>query len=348
MYTYSIGPLTGQLKPKYRRISQAIGEGYVPSKGVDVYIDLGTLIKSMTGSRKFLNALPFADGVSIERDIISSVLSTFKHWKDFTRQFHSDDVRIFMMYTSMDVHDMPEHEIMKQYMMPYVHKYEDTRYQQLSYYWNEAMKKVTIVMKYIPQGYLIKCDRFDSYVLPQLLTTGERDRIIATGDPFFTTYHYTPNTIIIYSKFGQNGLTQLTDPQMIVQSVSHIDDSIMNTFINNRVFYNTLQAIIGYKDRGILGITALGVSVVATDIIRGLEQKTIPQDPKSIDSVLPIINPSYHSYMKQVYPLIDVELHTKLVPPSLLTEVKTSMVDLLDIDGLSQLSIDGMNLMELL
>ena len=33
---------------------------------------------------------------------------------------------------------------------------------------------------------------------------------------------------------------------------------------------------------------------------------------------------------------------------SLLTEVKTSMVDLLDIDGLSQLSIDGMNLMELL
>ena len=55
---YSIGPLTGQLKPKYKVIQMALGLNFSPSTyGVDVYIDLNSLLSTMASSRKFMNSL---------------------------------------------------------------------------------------------------------------------------------------------------------------------------------------------------------------------------------------------------------------------------------------------------
>lgn len=343
MMKYSAGPLTGQLKPKYRVITMALGEEYKPTNGVDVYIDLGSLIKSMGSSKKYMNSLPFS--TDIETDLVYSILTTFKHWKDYTRKW--DNVRIIMMSNDLRMEGLAEQSVLKSYLVPYNCKYESEAFSMLKYHWVESLKKVGVVLNYIPNGYLVTCKRFDSYVLPEIVSDKKRDRIIVTGDPFYTSHFYMKNTKVIYTRFSQYGLSQISDPLMIVHSVSHIDDDIMQTFTNNRVFYNTLQLFIGCKDRAIQGIQRLGITEYASDLIRAIEQRKIPSDPKSVESILPAVNPQYHDYIKKNYPLIDIEEHAKLVTPSMVNEVKSGMIDLLDVDGLSKLSIEGMNLLEL-
>jgi hypothetical protein len=79
-----------------------------------------------------------------------------------------------------------------------------------------------------------------------------------------------------------------------------------------------------------------------------VEKHKIPNDPKSIETVFPCINTNYHDYLKQAYPIIHIQSHLALIPPSVVEKTKGLLIDLLDIDGLAQISVDGMNLLELL
>lgn len=346
MQRYSIGPLTGPLKPKYRVISQILGESFNPQHGLDIFIDLNSLVTSMGMSQKFLSSLPFAENV--EQDIIANLLFTFKHWKDFSRKW--EDVRIIMMVNDFECELLAESDILTSYLVPYKNKYSSDKYNQMVYYWNEAVKRVQVILKYIPNAYFIKCDRFDSFVLPEIISNSEeRFKIIISSSSLMTNYTYMPNTHVIYSRWrGGNGTSQLSDPLMIVQSISKIDDEIMGTFIRNRVFYNLLNAIIGDFDRGLIGLSQMGISAFAADLLRAVERKEIPENPQNLDSVLSIIDSSFHDYLSHSYPLVDIPTHVKMVKPSMIEKVKSEMVDLIDIDGLYKFTIEGLNLLELL
>lgn len=342
--SFSIGPICGiSLKPKYSVITTFLGEDFSPINGLDIFIDLNTLVSALSTSSKFLNSLPFSENV--EADIISNVLSVVKHWKDFSRKY--DDVRIFLIVNDFEMAMLAEQETLKSYLVPYINKFKQDRFNQMNYYWTESMKRVEVVLKYIPKSYMIRCNRFDSYVIPNIIDDydkNNRQRVILTGSSMMTTYALERNTKVIYVKFKH----QMTDPLMIVQSVSNIDDEIMKTFIQNKVFYGLLNAVIGDFDRGLIGITQMGISSFAVDLLRAVEREEIPSNPKSIESVFPIIQPGYHDYLRKAYPLVDIESHSKLIPQSMIEKVKSNMIDLFDIDGLSSLSVDGLNLMELL
>lgn len=346
---YSIGPITGLLKPKFSTISAILGEDFSPQNGLDIFIDLNTLVTALSSSAKFMNSLPFSQENRVEIDIISNLLMIMKHWKDFSRKW--ENVRLFMIVNDFEMGGMPEQEILKSYLIPFINKYQQDRFSQFVYYWNESIKRVEIVLKYVPNSYLIHTNRFDSYVIPNLLddyATSGRYRILITGNPLFTTYSQMNNISVIYRKYKHNGMSQLSDPLMICQSISKIDDDIMKAFITNKVFYNLLNAIIGDYDRGILGLTQIGISNFAMELLRFVEQRKIPENPKSIEAVFPAINKNYHEYLKKSYPLIDIESHCKLIPQSLIEKTKSNMVDLYDIDGLRSYTIEGLNLLELL
>lgn len=345
--SYSIGPLTGIIKPRYKVISTILGEDFVPKHGVDIYIDLNTLVKSLASSQKFQNSLPFAENVEV--DIISGVLMVVKHWKDFSRKW--DDVRIIMFVNDFDIVATAEHDALNSYLVPFVNKFNQDRYKQFTYYWTEALKRVEVILKYVPNAYLIRCNRFDSYVVPNILDDYKkngRHRIIISGNSFMTNYCYMKNTHVIYSRYRNTGMSQLSDPLMIVQSITKIDDDVMSTFIKNKVFYNMLNTIVGDFDRGIIGLTQIGMTSFATNLLRSVEKREIPEDPKSIESVLPAVDKAFHDYLKKSYPLVDIETHSMMIPQSQIEKVKSSMIDLYDIDGLRSLSIDGLNLLELL
>lgn len=341
---FSIGPICGMLlKPKYSTISTFLGEDYCPIAGLDIFIDLNTLVTALSTSSKFLNSLPFSQNV--EADIIANVLSVVKHWKDFGRKY--DDVRIFLVVNDFDMAGLAEQDTIKSYLVPYVNKFSQERFAQMNYYWTEAMKRVEIILKYVPKSYLIRCNRFDSYVVPNIIddyTKNYRNRIIITGSSLMTSYTLEHGTKVMYVKFKH----QMMDPLMIVQSISNIDDSIMGTFIKNKVFYALLNAVVGDFDRGLIGITQLGISAFANDLLRAVERHEIPNDPKSIESVFPIVQPGYHDYLRKAYPLVDVNTHSMLIPPSMIEKTRSKMEDLYDIDGLRGLTVDGMNLIELL
>lgn len=342
--SFSIGPIAGMyLKPRYSVINTFLGEDFNPGKGLDIFIDLNVLVSALSTSAKFLNSLPFSEGA--EADIISNVLSTLKHWKDFTRKY--EDARIFLMVNDFEMAMLPEQDVIKSYLVPYINKYDQERFAQMNYYWTEAMKRIEIILKYVPKSYLIRCNRLDDYIIPNIIDDYKkngRSRLIVTGSAMMTMYALEPNTKVILSKFRH----QMTDPIMIVQSISNIDDEIMTTFIQNKVFYALLNAVIGDFDRGLIGITQMGISTFANDLLRAVERGEIPRDPKSIESVLPIVQEGYHEYLRKAYPLIDIERHSQLIPPSMVEKVKSNLVDLYDIDGLRGLSVDGLNLIELL
>ena len=250
-----------------------------------------------------------------------------------------------------DISALAEKDTMKSYLTPYVNKMSKERNKQFVYYWNEAIKRIEIILKYIPSSYFIKCDKFDSYVVPNIMDDYEhsgRHRVIVTGNSFFTNYIYMKNAHIIYSRYNGFKVQQLFDPIMIVQSVSKIDEDIMSTFIKNRVFYNILSEIIGDFDRGIIGLTQLGLSTFAADLLRAVERHEVPENPASVESVLPVLKPTFHDYLRKAYPLVDIPSHTNLLKPSMIEKVKSDLVDLYDIDGLSKIQVENMNLLELL
>lgn len=344
MAKFSIGPICGMLlKPRYASITTFLGEDFCPINGLDIFIDLNALVSALSTSSKFLNSLPFSQDV--EADIIANVLSVVKHWKDFGRKY--EDTRIFLIVNDFEMGMLVEQDTLKSYLIPYKNKFDQERFAQMNYYWTEAMKRIEIILKYVPKSYIIRCNRFDSYAIPNIIDdykTSGRKRLILTGSSLMTTYTLEPDTKVIYVKFKH----QMVDPLMIVQSISNISDSIMNTFIKNKIFYGLLNAVIGDFDRGLIGITQLGISAFANDLLRAVERHEIPENPKSIESIFPIIQPGYHEYLKKAYPLVDIELHSNMIPQSSIEKVKSCMIDMFDIDGLRGLSVADFNLLELL
>ena len=347
MKDFDMGPLFGMLKPKFRVISTALGEEFNPTEGVDFFFDLNSIVTALANSNKFLSKLPFSEGC--EMDIISNTLGILLHWKKFARNL--SDVRYFIIVNDMQISALAEKDAIKNYLTPFVKKMDGERYKQFVYYWNEAIKRIEIILKYVPSAYFVRCDKFDSYVVPNLMWDYEhtnRHRVIVTSNPFFTNYVYMKNAHIIYSRYNGYKINQLFEPAMIVQAVSKIDEDVMTTFIKNRVFYNILSEIIGDFDRGIIGLTQLGLSTFAADLLRAVERHEVPENPSSIESVLPVIKPTFHDYLRRAYPLVDIPSHTNMIKPSMIEKVKSNLVDLYDIDGLSQINVEGMNLLELL
>jgi hypothetical protein len=347
MKDIDMGPLFGMLKPKFRVISTALGEEFNPTEGVDFFFDLNSIVTALANSNKFLSKLPFSEGC--EMDIISNTLGILLHWKKFARNL--TDVRYFIIVNDMQISALAEKDAIKNYLTPFVKKMDGERYKQFVYYWNEAIKRIEIILKYVPSAYFVRCDKFDSYVVPNLMWDYEhtnRHRVIVTSNPFFTNYVYMKNAHILYSRYNGYKINQLFEPAMIVQAVSKIDEDVMTTFIKNRVFYNILSEIIGDFDRGIIGLTQLGLSTFAADLLRAVERHEVPENPSSIESVLPVIKPTFHDYLRRAYPLVDIPSHTNMIKPSMIEKVKSNLVDLYDIDGLSQINVEGMNLLELL
>lgn len=344
---YTLGRLCAVIKPKYKVISTILGEDFKPTHGLDVFLDLNSVVEATLSSTKYLNAMMFASDV--EEDMVSSILYNLKHWRDFCRKFDTD-VRIFMLLNPFNTEmDMYEHSQLKAYLVPLMNKYGNDRYNQLMYYWNDSIKKIKKVLDYIPGCYLVQSKKCDSYVIPNLLDDyTSRQRIVVSGSSLFTNYHYMNNTKIIYSRYRVTGMAQLSDPIMIVQALSKIDEPIVETFAKNKVFYNLLSAIIGDKNRGMIGLTQLGITGFAETLLRAVEKRDIPENPQSLDSVLPVINTDYHEYLKQVYPLIDIELHSNMIPSSYITELKSNLVDKYEIDKLRGITVKDLNLLELL
>ena len=343
--SYSCQPILGlYCKPKYRVISAVLGEDFSSPNGVDIYIDLNTIVSILSNASKFMNSLPFSDDA--EKDIVSGVLGVVKHWKDFSRKY--DGSRIFLLWNDFEMKVLPEQEVIKTYLRSYQTKYQQDRYKQFVYYWTEAMKKVEVVLKYVPNCYVVKTNFVDSFIVPAILTDASKPKMIVSGNQLFTSYNFHPNTKVMYSRFSRHGNSHLSDPIMICQSISKIDLDVMNIFCQNEVFYNLLQAIIGDLERGLMGMSSFGITNFATELLRAVEKHKIPNDPKSIETVFPCINTNYHDYLKQAYPIIHIQSHLALIPPSVVEKTKGLLIDLLDIDGLAQISVDGMNLLELL
>ena len=141
-------------------------EDYFPDNGLDIFIDLNTLISSMSTCQKFMSSLPFS--TNVEKDIIENLLKTYKHWKDFSRKW-DDKVRIFMIFNDFKMNDdIPERTILKSYLLPYENKFKNDRFNQFTYYWNEAVSVVEPLMQYLPNGYMLRCKTMDSFVVPQI------------------------------------------------------------------------------------------------------------------------------------------------------------------------------------
>lgn len=347
MYKCNVGPLTGALKPKYNYISTKFGESIHEIKDVDVFIDLSTLLSSMAGYKKFMQALPFSENVDI--DILSSTLMIAKHWRDFCKN-KFNNFRIIMFANDPCVEPVNEKAVLSSYLMSYKAKFEKDNFKQLVYYWNKAMKALQGIVNYIPGVYFINVKTFDSYVLPNMLEDYDKEnkhRIIVSGSLIYSNYVYKKNTKVFYARLTRNGITHLDNACEIAHSATSVDDTTINDFIHNKVFYALIQAIIGDVDRGFLGVTTIGLNRFATNLLRAIEKRDIPQDPESIETVLPIIDKTVQDYIRKVYPLIELDKHCSLIKKSVIEKIKTEMVDIYDDDKLGSISIDGLNLLEL-
>lgn len=347
---YSIGKLSSCLKVKYLTIKTILGDEFLNdwNGGYDIYLDLNSLFKSASGSAKYLQGIPFADNV--EADMVNTILETLLHWKNFTRRKY-ENVRIFLLWNNTEMICSPEREIINSYLLPYQQKFSQDRFAQLVYSWTESIKIVQNILNFVPNSYLIRCTRADSFIVPEIvrsLTPVSTKRIIVSSSPIFTQYMFEPDTKVIYTRYIHTGMQQISNPIDITKAISHIDEPIMEQFTKSKVFYGALNAIVGDFDRGLIGVTNAGITKLSADILRGVEKREIPEDPKSIDSIMYVMNPNVQEYVKRAFMLIDIKSHLNLIPESIKLKVKEQMIDKYDVDSLAKLSVEGMNLLELL
>ena len=347
---YSSGILSGLLKPKYAIIKNLLGDDYDSSHGVDIFIDLNTFVSAMCSSMKYLSSLALlSNETDGEADIVSSLIHIILHWKNFSRRW--DDTRIFLLMNDIDSTSCYEQQYLKSYLSAYRYKMSNSNKATLRYYLSEAVKLTQKVLQFVPNSYLITTDKCDALVIPKLIDdyeNNDRHRIIVSGNNMYTGYMFEKNTKLIFSKCRHNGISQVYDPLMVAQSISKIDDDIINVFLTNKVYYNILNIIIGDPDRAILGTTNLGTTRIATTLLRNLDKNIIPKNPKTIDTVIDSIDEQLRQYVLQSYPLVDIKLHSDMIPMSYIEKIKSEqMIDKIDIDGLSSFNIDGVNLIEL-
>ena len=124
--------------------------------------------------------------------------------------------------------------------------------------------------------------------------------------------------------------------------------------LGSMIFYHSFlkftipKSEIDYTYSGIIGLSQMGITSFATDLLRAVEKHEIPHNPMNVESVINVIQPQFQPYVKQAYPLIDIPTHASMVKQSNIERLKATMIDQIDIDGLQSLSIDGLNLLELL
>lgn len=338
---FDIGPIVGMfLKPRYATINSFvwdITEFETSFTGLDIFIDLNTMVTKLSTAPKFLNMLPYAQDGTIERALIVNILSVVKHWKDYSRK--AEGSRVFLIVNDLDMKpNIPERKVLNNYLKSYTNQFTNDNAGPLAtfaYYWNSALSIVEKILQYVPGIYLLKCDLFDAYVAPKIFSTPERYKIIISESQLFSMYALEPRTKFILTQFK----SQLSDPAMIVKSITKIDADIMDTFVKNKVFFAMLHAILGNRDRGLIGTGGVSMSAFATNLMRAYERNDITQDPKSIESVLSVVdNEHIRKYLTTTFPLIDLDKHAAMIPQSSIEKIKATMIDMYDVDGLSTLS----------
>ena len=152
---YSMGRLSGSLKVKYKTINAILGDEWLNdwNGGFDVFIDLDTLFTSSTTSKKYMAELPFSEGA--DSDMVETILTTLLHWKNFMRR--RENTRIFLISNAFELMCSPERGIQKTYLVPWENKYNEDRYKQITYYWNESLDVIEKI--YVPYyDLLLGCD----------------------------------------------------------------------------------------------------------------------------------------------------------------------------------------------
>ena len=144
MNQVSSGPVSGLLKPRYKVISTILGELYNPTQGVDIFIDFNTFIHALSTYQKYLNYLPFS-GQEVEVDLMSSILTTLNHWKNFAKKW--DHVRIIGIVNAFSFQSLAERKYLKSYLIPHEHKFKDNRFDQFRYYVSESIEKTQTILK---------------------------------------------------------------------------------------------------------------------------------------------------------------------------------------------------------
>ena len=60
---YTLGRLCAVIKPKYKVISTILGEDFRPTHGLDIFLDLNSVVEATLSSQKYLSSMMFASDV---------------------------------------------------------------------------------------------------------------------------------------------------------------------------------------------------------------------------------------------------------------------------------------------
>jgi len=123
-----------------------------------------------------------------------------------------------------------------------------------------VIPEIELILSYIKDCYFIKTKRFDSSVVPLIVSKFDTSskNVIITSDVFDTLYLYKKEFVTIYIKRRFGSLKVFSDVDSTIQSIVTDTDPFELTIFRSELYYKLLLSIKGSKIRNIKSAKGFG------------------------------------------------------------------------------------------
>lgn len=310
-----------------------------PGDKVNVFINLESVLRNLSLQKGLGNMIVFHKQ-KLVIEIESSILNLMAMYRSYFKK-EQCDVNIYFYFTDLNENHQQMECYNKYYRSFYHNKYmTNPQFKSMGELLNSTIiPEIGLILLYVPQGYLLKSERFDGSLIP-LIVSGFSDRknIIISGDIFDTLYMFNPNFLTIYIKRRYQYFNVVSDIDSAVQSIVKNESPFDLGIFRSEMYYRLLLAIKGSKIRNIRSAKGFGYGKFMNILKDGIDRGIILKDFESLDSIIQLFPEQYRESIKEAFRCTDLESQYDLLTDPDIEGIRNQIIDKSDMASLEALN----------
>lgn len=341
-YIPGIGLAAGSMMIKWNLLDKHIKSNLCKlenEENINVFINFESVLKNLYLQQGLTNSINFYK-MNVVIELESAVLNLMAHYRMYFKK-EKCEPKVYFYYTDIDMTEQQMFVYNKDYRTYYHNKYiQDPKFNKMGKLLkNIIIEELSLIISYIPGCYFIKTKRFDSSIVPYIVSTfSDNKNVIISGDIFDTLYMFDPNFFTIYINRRFQHLKVTSDIPDTVQSIIKNESSFDLNIFNSEMYYRLLLSIKGNKIRNIKSAKGFGYGKLISTIKKGIDNSIVLKDFESIDSIIELFPSEYREDIKVAFQCTSIYTQYELLNEADIESVKHQIVDKFDISSLEALN----------
>ena len=341
-YVPGIGISAGIWMLKWDQISQQLEMSDLKLKEgdkINVFINFESILRNLSWNKDLNKKVQF-----FKQDVVleleSAILNLIAHYKAFFKK-EKCKAKLYFYYTDILAEEQQMKVYDKYYRQYYRNRYlTNPQFRPMGLLLSEIIiPEVKLILSYVQDCYFLCSRGYDSSVIPIAISNfSNRKNVIITGDVFDTLYLFNPNFITIYIKRRFQHFSVISDINSAVQSIVKNENPFDLTIFNSEMYYRLLLSIKGSKIRNIRSAKGFGYGKFIKLLKDGIDRNIVLKDFSSLDSIIQLFPDNYAGAIKKAFQCTSIDTQYKLLSETDIEELKTQIVDKIDIESLESLN----------